>query len=152
MPGEAAFQFLDANIVVYAHDQSAGDKQKIAQELIRSLWESRNGCLSIQVLQEFYVTVTQKVPIPMETEMAARVIEDLSFWRVHEPGSKDVLEAITLQQRYDISFWEAMILQSAIQSGCQVIWSEDLASNRSYEGIRLVNPFQKYTESAEVQT
>lgn len=150
MPGEKSYQFVDANIIVYAHDQSAGDKREIAQQLIRSLWGTRSGCLSVQVMQEFYVTVTQKVPIPMEASAAARVIEDLSFWRVHAPRAKDVLEAIALQQRYRISFWDAMIIQSAIQSGCQVIWSEDLQTDMLYEGIRLVNPFNTGKESIEV--
>lgn len=150
MPGDTAYQFVDSNIVVYAHDQSAGDKQRIAQQLIRSLWESRNGCISIQVMQEFYLTVTQKVPLPLEASLVAGVIEDLSTWRVHEPRARDVREAINIQQRYQISFWDAMIIQSAVQLGCQVIWSEDLISDQAIEGIRLINPFYPSTESLEV--
>jgi len=151
MPGNAAYQFVDSNIMVYAHDRSAGPKNQIAKELIRSLWETRNGCLSIQVMQEFYLTVTQKVPVPLDVVEAARVIDDLSVWRIHEPRANDVLEAISLQQRYRISFWDAMIVHSAIQLGCQVIWSEDMPSEMQYEGIRLVNPFKHDIESLEVQ-
>jgi len=150
MPGNNAYQFVDSNIVVYAHDLSAGDKNRKARELIESLWESRTGCLSLQVLQEFYVTVTQKVPIPLEPTNASTIINDLLFWRVHEPRSKDVIEAISIQQRYQISFWDAMIIQSAIQLGCQVIWSEDLNSEQLYEGIRLANPFHPLSECNEV--
>ncbi|OGO33403.1 MAG: twitching motility protein PilT [Chloroflexi bacterium RBG_16_54_18] len=150
MPGDAPYQFVDSNIVVYAHDLSAGVKNRRARELIESLWESRTGCLSIQVLQEFYVTVTQKVPTPLEPVDASRIINDLLFWRVHEPRSKDVLEAMSIQQHYQISFWDAMIIQSAIQLGCQVIWSEDLKSEQLYEGIRLANPFHSLSENNEV--
>ncbi len=150
MPGNAPYQFVDSSIVVYAHDLSAGVKNRKARELIESLWESRTGCLSLQVLQEFLITVTQKVPTPLEASDATRIINDLLFWRVHEPRSKDVLEAISIQQRYKISFWDAMIIQSAIQLGCQVIWSEDLKSEQIYEGIRLANPFHPLSESNEV--
>jgi predicted nucleic acid-binding protein len=90
------------------------------------------------------------VPTPLEATDASRIINDLLFWRVHEPRSKDVLEAISIQQHYQISFWDAMIIQSAIQLGCQVIWSEDLKSEQLFEGIRLANPFHSLSENNEV--
>jgi len=136
-----SYQFVDTNILVYAHDLSAGDKHIRARDLIQGFWESRYGCLSVQVLQEFYVNVTQKVMCPINWGEAARIISDLACWRVHEPKSKDVLEAIDLQQRYRISFWDAMILQSATQLNCTVIWSEDLNPGQVYEDISVVNPF-----------
>jgi predicted nucleic acid-binding protein len=133
--------FVDTNILVYAHDVTAGAKHKRAQELLLELWESKAGCLSIQVMQEFYVTVTHKVTKPMEVITAMEIIRDLSYWRVHEPVPDDVIKAIKLHQQYLIAFWDAMVLQSAAQLGCSMIWSEDLNPGQVYEGVRLLNPF-----------
>jgi predicted nucleic acid-binding protein len=134
-------QFVDTNILIYAHDISAGQKHSRAQQLIRDLWQSGEGCLSVQVLQEFYVNVTQKVAKPLPAEVAARIIADLSVWEVHYPGLEDVLDAISLQQRYQTSFWDAMIIASAVQLGCQILWSEDLNPGQVYDRMEVQSPF-----------
>ena len=100
-------QFVDTNIFVYAHDLSAGRKQEIAKDLMIQCWEEKTGCLSIQVMQELYVTLTQKIKQPLDRGEAQHLIADLSHWTVHTPGSKDVLDAIDLQGEYSLSFWEA---------------------------------------------
>jgi predicted nucleic acid-binding protein len=127
MPAERALQFVDSNIVIYAYDKLAGAKHERAKKLIASLWESRLGCLSIQVLQEFYVTVTRKVARPLAADVAAEV--------------EDVKQAIAIHQRYAISFWDAMVVRSATQLGCATLWSEDLNAGQVYEGVRVMNPF-----------
>ena len=134
-------QFVDTNILIYAHDVSAGQKHDRAQQLIRDLWQSGQGCLSIQVLQEFYVNVTQKVTQPLSAEIAAQIIADLSVWEVHCPRVEDVLDAVRLQKRYQISFWDAMILASAAQLGCQILWSEDLNPGQVYDQVEVQSPF-----------
>ncbi len=134
--------FIDTNILVYAHDTSAGIKNTIAKNLIMELWENKTGCLSIQVMQEFYVTVTQKVPTPMDNTTAIEIIRDLQYWNVHEPQVDDVINAIDIQLRYHLSFWDAMILQSALQLGCNLLWSEDLNPGQIFESVKLINPFQ----------
>ena len=139
MSDNLVHQFVDTNVLVYAHDRSAGEKQTRAKTLIQELWAAGTGCLSVQVLQEFYVTITQKVRQPLPAEIAATVVEDLSFWRVYAPDAKDVLGAIALQRRYGLSFWDAMIVYSAIQLQCQVIWSEDMNPGQRYEGVQVVN-------------
>jgi predicted nucleic acid-binding protein len=134
-------QFVDTNILIYAHDISAGEKHIRAKELMLDLWQSGEGCLSIQVLQEFYVNVTQKVAKPLPTEAAAQIVADLSVWEVHRPGTEDVLDAIRLQKRYQIAFWDAMILVSALRLGCQVLWSEDLNPGQVYDQVEVQSPF-----------
>jgi predicted nucleic acid-binding protein len=134
-------QFVDTNVLIYAHDFSAGHKHSRARELLRSLWESEAGCLSVQVLQEFYVNVTRKVPKPLAPEAAAQIIADLAVWQVHRPGVEDVLDAVRLQTRYKVSFWDAMILASAIQLGSPTLWSEDLNPGQTYDGVTVLNPF-----------
>ncbi len=134
-------QFVDTNVLIYAHDRSAGNKHLRAKELVQALWQSGEGCLSIQVLQEFYVNVTRKVAKPMAPETAAQILADLSAWQVHRPGVEDVLDAIRLQARYQLSFWDAMIIASALQLGCQTIWSEDLNPGQVYDQTQVLSPF-----------
>lgn len=134
-------QFVDTNVLIYAHDRSAGLKHEQAKALLRDLWDSRRGCLSVQVLQEFYVNVTQKVTQPLTSEVASQIISELGVWRVHRPGVEDVLDAIRIQNRYQISFWDAMIVASALQLGCQIIWSEDLNPGQLYDQAVVTNPF-----------
>lgn len=141
MSDEPGYQFIDTNILVYAHDRSAGDKQVGADRLLRKLWQSRQGCISLQVMQEFYVTVTRKVPHPLSSARATEIITNLKAWQVHLPDVDDVLKAIILQEQHNISFWDAMILHSARQLGCKIVWSEDLNTGQHYQGVQVMNPF-----------
>ena len=136
-----SLQFIDTTILIYAHDVSAGRKHLRASELLRDLWQSGEGCLSVQVLQEFYVNVTRKVAKPLAIETAAQIVADLSVWEVHSPRAEDVLYAIRLQERYRVSFWDAMILVSAIQLGCGILWSEDLNPGQVYDQVEVQSPF-----------
>lgn len=141
MIDETDLQFIDTNILVYAHDKYAGEKYERAEKLIEALWESGNGCISIQVLQEFYTTVTTKIKNPLKSEIATEIISAISTWRVYSPEAKDVLRAIDIQRKNQIAFWDAMIIFSAARLGCRVIWSEDLNDGQVYEGVKVSNPF-----------
>lgn len=134
-------QFVDTNILVYAHDITAAAKHRVARALVEDLWSTRKGSLSVQVLQEFFVNVTRKIPKPLEAPVAAQIIDDLGHWHTHAPATADVLAAIGIHQRTRISFWDAMILRSAKQLGCEIVHSEDLNPGQSYEGVRVHNPF-----------
>jgi predicted nucleic acid-binding protein len=147
MNDEGALEFVDTNVMVYAHDSSTGKKHELAKDLIRRLWDSRKGCLSIQVLQEFYVTVTHKVAKPLDPDVAKELVQDLAQWRLHAPEAADVVGAIDLQRKHSISFWDAMILWSAGRLGCGIVWSEDLSPGQRYEGVRVANPFTRETLS-----
>jgi len=134
-------QFVDTNVLVYAHDVTAGDKHNRARVLVKELWDTREGCLSVQVLQEFFVTTTRKIPKPLEAPAAAQIIDDLAHWHVHAPAASDVLAAIDIHQRTGASFWDAMILRSAKELGCGTLSSEDLTSGQAFEGVEVSNPF-----------
>ena len=134
--------FVDTNILIYAYDTSAGVKHQRAKELLSTLWVEKNGCLSVQVLQEFYVVATQKMKKPLSPQMAAQIIVDLEVWRIHAPQVHDVLNAIELQQRYQISFWDAMIVNSALALDCTTLWSEDLNHLQIYQQVQVQNPFK----------
>jgi predicted nucleic acid-binding protein len=133
------FQFLDTNILIYAYDSQADTKAERSQQLLEELWLSKLGCISIQVLQEFYAGATGKTHL--DSKVVTDIIAELSAWKVHSPVVKDVLRAVEIQQNYHISFWDALIVNSASQSGCAILWTEDLSDGQVYEGVRVQNPF-----------
>jgi len=141
MNDETKLEFVDTNIFVYAYDSSSGKKHETAQALVTKLWKSQSGCISVQVLQELYVSLTKKVNPPIDNDLAAQIIRDLSTWQTYVPGGEDVLQAIEICRRYKISFWDGMIIQSAKCCGCNQIWSEDLNDAQNYDQVRIVNPF-----------
>jgi predicted nucleic acid-binding protein len=134
--------FLDTNILVYAYDRSAGQKHHLAVQLMEGCWEYENGCLSLQVLQEFFVTVTRKFATPLDHQVARQIVADLAQWHTHAPRASDLLLAIDLQQSCQLAFWDAMILQSATSLGCQQLLSEDLNHGQIYGAVEVINPFR----------
>lgn len=141
MNAEPQREFVDANVLVYAFDASAGRKQRAAQALLERLWENNTGCVSVQVLQEFFVTVTKKVAQPLPVEEAKARIGELKAWRVFAPTADDVLAAIDLHAEARVGFWDALIVLAAAESGCDVLWTEDLSDGQVMRGVRVRNPF-----------
>src|SRR5262245_12620763 len=142
MTDKAGLEFVDANVFVYADDSSAGIKQARARQLIARLWISRLGCVSLQVLQEFFVAVTRKVPRPLSSESAEERVRDLVRWTVFVPQTDDLLSAIALARQHRLSFWDAMVVESAAQLGCATLWSEDLQDGLRLRGVTIRNPFK----------
>jgi predicted nucleic acid-binding protein len=141
MSVEARRQFVDTNVLVYAYDATAGVKGERARALIADLWRSAEGCLSLQVLQEFFVTVTRKVARPIPATRVEKLVADLSRWTLHAPGREDLLAAIELHRQKKISLWDALILRSARQLGCETLWSEDLNAGQAFDRVKIRNPF-----------
>lgn len=135
-------RFVDTNILVYAHDSSSGLKQSRAAALIEELWATGDGSLSVQVLQEFFVTVTRRVPNPLPVNAAREIVADFALWDVHEPDADDVLGAIDIHARHGLSFWDAMIVRSALAQSCSVVYSEDLSAGTRYDTLEVVDPFR----------
>lgn len=140
MNADSKRTFVDTNILVYAHDRSAGAKHDQAVDIVATLWENRNACISIQVLQEFYVTITQKVPNPVHPTHAKDIVASLATWRIHVPNADDIMRAIETQQRFHLSFWDAMIVHSARRLDCPVLLSEDLNPGQMYDSVQVTNP------------
>jgi predicted nucleic acid-binding protein len=151
MTAEPQREFVDANVLVYAFDSSATSKQHAARRLLERLWESRSGCLSVQVLQEFFVTVTRKVASPLPVEEATSRVREFAAWRVFSPTADDVLAAIGLHARSNIAFWDAMIVLAAAESACDVLWTEDLSDGQVLQGVRIRNPFTHADEAGSPQ-
>lgn len=133
--------FVDTNILVYAHDLDAGERYEKSNELIRNLWESRNAVISTQVLQEFYVTLTRKIPNPITGSDAIGIFSSYLNWEVitNKPGN--IIQASEIENRYKISFWDALIVSAAYEGNVRTILTEDLNHGQYIEGVRIQNPF-----------
>jgi predicted nucleic acid-binding protein len=132
--------FVDTNILLYAHDRSAGLKQERARQLVERLWTSGQGVLSTQVLQELCINLRRKVARPLPVEEVRHIIQDYLSWEVIVNAPASVLHALEIEGRYQISFWDALILQAAESSGAGVLYSEDLAAGQEYGPVQVVNP------------
>ena len=132
--------FVDTNILVYAHDRSAGLKHQRAQMLLEQLWDSGQGVLSTQVLQELCINLRRKASQPLPVEEVRQLIRDYSTWEIVTNTAESVLQALDIEVRYKTSFWDALIFQAAESSGASLLYSEDLATGQRYGTIQVVNP------------
>lgn len=132
--------FVDTNILIYAYDRSAGVKRERAREIVAQLWDSGNGVISTQVLQELCVNLRRRTSPPLSIEESRMLIRDYSEWEVVVNSAESVLGALDLEVKYKISFWDALVLQAAEEGGAAIVYSEDLSSGQTYGPIRVVNP------------
>jgi len=139
MNGETVF--LDTNTLVYANDCACPDKQARARQLIRQTIILGNGCISTQVLAEFWVTVTKKLQTPLSQELAREQINLFSAFRILPVEQATVLEALRIQERWQLSYWDAQILASALQAKATVLYSEDLQDGFEIVSLTVKNPF-----------
>lgn len=133
--------FVDTNLLVYAYDSSAGKKWKASSQILSLLWQHRTGILSTQVLQEFFVSLTQKARNPIPPEAAREIVSDLLHWPMVVNDGKNILRAIDFQVKYHFSFWDSLIVQAAVTSGSQYLLSEDLQHGQVIESVTILNPF-----------
>jgi predicted nucleic acid-binding protein len=135
----SARSFFDTNVLVCADDKAAPRKQRRAIELVAEHRRERTGVVSLQVLQEYFVTVTKKLAV--DAKIARRKVELLAEFDVSAPGVNDILAAIDLHRLHGFSFWDALILRSAKEAGCRILFSEDFQTQRELDGLVVVNPF-----------
>jgi predicted nucleic acid-binding protein len=135
----SARSFFDTNVLVYADDKATPPKQRCALELVAEHRRAGTGVVSLQVLQEYFVTVTRKLQV--DARIARRKVELLAEFDVAVPELGDILAAIDLHRLHGLSFWDALVLRTAKQAGCSVLLTEDFQYGREMEGVRVVNPF-----------
>ena len=133
--------FVDSNILIYVYDTDAQKKHETAVAVVKKLWQTKTGIISTQVLQEFYVNVTRKIPNPLSPASARDVINDYLSWQVVTNTPEMILLASEIQERNLLSFWDALIIAAAKQGGAKTILTEDLNHGQLIEGIRVENPF-----------
>jgi predicted nucleic acid-binding protein len=133
--------FVDTNVLVYALDEDQGKRHETARALVEELWETEQGVLSTQVLQELYVTLTRKLRRPMTRPRARAVIERYAAWPTYQVTPDDIVTASELEQRHSLSFWDALIIVAAQRVHATRLVTEDMQADRSFGDIRIFNPF-----------
>ena len=133
--------FFDTNILVYLFDADAGDKKARASARFEQETASGRALLSTQVLQEFYVVVTRKLQVPLEPQVAEDVVRDLSLLPLIGIDADKILSAIARSRRTQLSFWDALIIESALAGGADRILTEDLQHGQRIDGLLIENPF-----------
>ena len=133
--------FLDTNILIYAHDMDAGPKHDVATSITEEMWEDKTGVISTQVIQEFYVNVTRKIPNPITPVLARGIILSYFSWHVEAIEPHTILLASEIEERYVLSFWDSLIIATASQSNAGKILTEDLNHGQVIEGVLIKNPF-----------
>jgi predicted nucleic acid-binding protein len=135
-------RFFDTNVLVYIFDSSAPNKRTRASQVLEQAIEAGLAVLSTQVLQEFFVTVTRKLPVPLTNEQAERAVRDFAKLPVVQVDPEIILNAIETMRRYRLSFGDSLIIQAAFHGGATIIYSEDLQPGQTIETLRVENPFQ----------
>ena len=133
-------EFLDTNVLIYAHDARSPRKRTRARELIRRLMRERRGVLSLQVLQEFFAAATRK--LGMSGEDARRRIVHYSRFDVVTLGAADLVAAIDLHRLHRLSIWDALVVRAALNGACTTLHTEDMRSGFDFETLTRRDPFQ----------
>jgi predicted nucleic acid-binding protein len=137
----SAKAFVDTNILLYARDTSEPAKQEIAEALLRRLWSERTGCLSVQVLNEYFVNATRKLAFPLTPDEAWEDVDALMAWRPVGMDEALLTEGFRFHRRYGLSWWDALVVAAAERAGCGTLYSEDLSADQRYGSVCVVNPF-----------
>jgi predicted nucleic acid-binding protein len=132
-------EFVDANVLVYAHDGGAGPKHARAVELLERLFEEGSGALSTQVLAEFYSAAIRK--LGMSSGEVEAVLADLGGWTIHRLMHRDLIEAARLHRRRKLAWWDALIVRSAQELECSMLWSENITGIERLGRMAIRNPF-----------
>ena len=133
-------KFVDTNVLVYLFDADAPAKQARARELLHE--EKDRLVVSVQVLGEFYVTVTRKLADPLTPEAAAQAVDELCRFQVRAVHPGLVRAAVRRSQFSSTSYWDALIVETALDAGADVLFTEDLQDGQEIDGLRVVNPFR----------
>jgi predicted nucleic acid-binding protein len=133
--------FVDTNVLVYLFDADAPTKQERAREVVSELARNSSLVVSSQVLSELYVTVTRKLAHPLNPAAALRALADLAVFPVVAIDAALVQRAAVRAVSEQIAYWDALILDAAVEAGAGTVYSEDLQQGRTYQGVTVADPF-----------
>jgi predicted nucleic acid-binding protein len=133
--------FFDTNVLVYLFDADSPDKRKKARALFQKHAESGDILLSTQVLQEFYVAVTRKLARPLDAAAAAEAVSSFAELPLVQIDSELIFSAIRRSRDRQLSFWDALIVQAAIEGHASTLYTEDMQHGQTLDSLRVVNPF-----------
>lgn len=134
--------FVDTNVLAYAHDSSEAVRQPVAAELLQSLWVNGSGLVSTQVLAEFYVVATRKFSPPLARREVRSIVDAYAAWTVVQVDPTLIVSASVLEERHQLSFWDALIIEAARRGGAARVVSEDLQHGQRIGGVLVENPFR----------
>lgn len=134
--------FFDTNILIYAVDHTDPVKRRKAGELLEREAGAGNAIISTQVLQEFYSVSTLKLKRPLNKLVAEEIVEELMTLPVKQVDTSIILAAIKRNQTDQVSFWDALIIETALRAGARILWSEDMQHDREFDGLKIQNPFK----------
>ncbi|MEO7995244.1 MAG: PIN domain-containing protein [bacterium] len=132
---------VDTNVLVYAYDLDQRPKRERAAFWLDALWASKLGVLSTQVLQEFYSVTTRKLKPPLDASTAQAIVEAYGEWNIVLIDVPLILDGIAVSRRHQLSFWDALIIASAIRGEATTLLTEDLSHGQVFDSVRVVNPF-----------
>ncbi len=134
--------FIDTNIIVYAFDESEPRKSLIARKLIFNSIDSKEGCISTQVIQEFCNVALNKSASPLNKVQLKRVLSAVLVPLLsHKPDEKFYLRALDIYDRFSLSFYDSLIIQAATDINCSIVYSEDMQHGMTYGKTKVINPF-----------
>jgi len=131
--------FVDTNVLLYAVDQANPQKQIAARAWRAALWTNKRGRLSVQVLQEFYANVLRKWPSARDEARAE--IRNLVAWHPLPMDYELLTRGWEFQDRYQLSFWDSLIVAAAKSLDCRYLLSEDLQAGQDFDGVVVLSPF-----------
>ncbi len=132
--------FFDTNVLIYSVDTNETGKYELAVDLVEKHLVRANGAISVQVLREFY-SVSRKIDNPLSDEQAREMVRRFATFRVLSEDAGTVLRAVRRHQEMSLSFWDALIVEAALKSGADRLFTEDLQHGQVIEGMRVENPF-----------
>ena len=132
--------FVDTNVLIYRIDSGDPPRQQRAAAWLATLWSARAGRISFQVLQEYFVKATQKRPDLRNTIRTE--IRDLLAWSPVPIDASTLEQAWKIQDRYQLSFWDSLIVAAAQAASCRWLLTEDLQAGQTFDGLTVVNPFR----------
>jgi predicted nucleic acid-binding protein len=138
--------FVDTNLLVYMRDHSDPLKQNRAEAWMRLLWRDRNGVLSAQVLREYYHAVTRKAHVGLSRDNARKDVRDLATWLLPETRTDQLDDAFALQDRFGFSFYDSLVVASALRAGAKALLTEDMHDGLKVGDLILINPFRHAPE------
>jgi predicted nucleic acid-binding protein len=133
--------FVDTNVLLYSEDGADPKKQAQALAWMRELWQRRCGCVSTQVLNEFYVNATRKLKPPMPSGDARAEVRRYQRWHPWQIDQATIEAAWAVESRFKIGYWDALVVAAAQQQGCEWLLTEDLQHDQQFDGVRVINPF-----------
>lgn len=138
----AKLTFFDTNVVVYAHDTRDVGKHQVARQLLRDGVVAGTAVVSQQVVQEFCHVALMKNRTSLAPTDLELVLRDILFPLMHPVASAEFYaRALTLHRQYSLSWYDALIVQAAMDLNCSVLYSEDLQDGQWFGGLQVVNPF-----------